>query len=60
MSGIHTGCRQGTKIRLLFKNGRKPVITKFKEEKGRYILTEDGRFPIKELRAMTIYKPNHA
>jgi len=57
MSGIHTGCKQGTHVKLLFKDGREPVITKFKEEKARFILTEDGKFKIKELRSMMIYKP---
>jgi hypothetical protein len=57
MSGIHTGCTQGTRVKLLFKDNRDPVITKFKEEKGRVILTEDGKFKIKDLRAMMIHKP---
>ena len=57
MSGIHTGCKQGTTVKLLFKDNRDPVITKFKEEKARVILTADGKFAIKDLRAMMIYKP---
>lgn len=57
MSGIHTGCKQGTKVKLLFKDNRDPVITKFKEEKARVIFTEAGKFPIKNLRSMMIYKP---
>lgn len=57
MSGIHTGVKQGTTVKLLFKDNREPVITKFKEEKGRVILTKDGKFKIKDLRAMMIYKP---
>jgi len=58
MSGIHTGCNQGTTVKLLFKDGRNPVITKFKEEKARCIYTAGGRFKIKDLRAMMIHKPN--
>ena len=57
MSGIHTGCKQGTTVKLLFKDKRDSVITKFKEEKARVILTTDGKFQIKDLRAMMIYKP---
>ncbi len=57
MSGIHTGCKQGTRVKILFKDGRDPVITKFKEEKGRYVLTEAGKIPIKTMRSMMIYKP---
>ena len=57
MSGIHTGCKQGTRVKILFKDNRDPVITKFKEEKGRVILTEAGKFKIKDLRSMMIYKP---
>lgn len=58
MTGIHTGCRQGTRVKLLFKDNSDPIITKFREEKARYILTDDGKFPIKNLRSMMIYKPH--
>lgn len=57
MSGIHTGCKQGTRVKLLFKNGRESVITKFIEEKAKVIHTEAGKFRIKNLRSMMIYKP---
>ena len=57
MSGIHTGVRQGTTVKILFKDGRGALITKFKEEKSAYVLTEDGKIPIKEMRSMMIYKP---
>lgn len=57
MTGIHTGCQQGTRVKLLFKDGRAPVIAKFKEEKGRYIFTSEGKFPKKDLRSMMIHKP---
>lgn len=60
MSGIHTGCKQGTKVKLLFKDKRKPVIGKFKQEKARWIYLEEGKFKIKDVRSMMIYKPrNH-
>ena len=57
MSGLHTGCKQGTRIKLLFKDGPPPLITKFKEKKARYIHTEHGKIPIIELRAFMIHKP---
>lgn len=60
MSKFHSGCKQGTRVKLLFKDGSVPVITKFKEEKARHILTSDGKFQIKKIRSMLIYKPqNH-
>lgn len=57
MSGIHTGVKQGTTVKLLFKDGRSPMIGKYIQEKAKYIHLDIGKFQIKNLRSMMIYKP---
>lgn len=57
MSGIHTGVKQGTKVKLLFKDGRSPIVGKFIQEKARVVHLNVGTFHIKGLRSMMIYKP---
>lgn len=57
MSGAHTGVQQGKRVKILFKDGREPLITKFREEKSKVIHTDDGDVPIKDIRQMMIHKP---
>lgn len=57
MSDIHTSVQQGTTVKLLFKDGRSPVVGKFREKKSKSIRLNVGKFQIKNLRSMMIYKP---
>lgn len=57
MSGIHTGVKQGKRVKILFKNGEEPVIAKFIQEKGNYVFLEGYKIPKKIMRSMMIYKP---
>lgn len=53
---MHTACKKGTRVKLVFKDGREPVIDKFKDKKAKYIFTENGKYAIKDVRVMMIYK----
>lgn len=54
---IHTTFYTGSKIRLVMKDGR-VIIAKYKEKKkGKTIVTDKGKFLIKDIRAADYYKP---
>lgn len=53
---MHTATQKGTRVKIVFKDGREPVIGKFKDKKSKYIFTEDGKYLIKDVRVMMIYK----
>lgn len=51
----HTTVYRGKKILLFFRDGRK-LITKFIERKGRFVITEAGRYTTDEVYHVSIYK----
>lgn len=54
---IHSAFRQGTKIRIILKNGGQ-VIARFKESKKNRLITLDkGEFNFLDLRSVNYYKP---
>jgi len=54
----HTSFYKGSKIRIIFRYDRKPIIAKYKETLGnRAIRTDVGDFLIKDIRCVNYYKP---
>lgn len=55
----HLSVQKGKRIRIIFFDGRKPIITKFIEKKGSTVKTKAGDFKAGEIKTITIYKPLH-
>lgn len=53
---IHSAFRQGTKIRIILKNGDQ-IIAKFKESKRNRLITDKGDFDFNDCRSVNYYKP---
>jgi hypothetical protein len=54
---IHSSFNQGSKIRLIFKDGTQVVTKYLGHRKGKSIQTEAGTFKILDIRAADYYKP---
>ena len=54
---LHTSTYKGKRILIILKDGTK-IVDKFKDKKTHFIVTEEnGKIPIKKVKAMTICKP---
>ena len=53
----HTTVSRGRKVLLFFRDPITPhLITKFVEKKGRFIITEAGKFSTEEIYKIAIYR----
>jgi hypothetical protein len=55
MKTPHSSCFPGKRVRIKLKDGR-TFITRFRDKKGKKVITDAGTFLVGDLRAFTIYK----
>ncbi len=53
----HTSFKQGTKIRIILRDG-KMIVTKFLDKKSGKMITTDGEINIADIRSCSFYKPH--
>lgn len=52
----HTSTNKGKRVLLFFHNNSTPLLTKFLDKKGRFIVTTDGKFSTEEVYKVAIYR----